>query len=528
VSVNGTFTAPAQNITNSGAPQPYTFDVNAPSGSVTIGVKAANTGTGRYPFVDIVTFPASGGGTDTAPPETTIDNVSQTDTGGRDVSISFSGTDNVGVTGFECRRGTEAFAACTSPKVYNDLSPASYTFEVRAKDAAGNVDQSPASITWTVSASAPTTLFPGIRWYPLMGVYAGTNQGWVSEPALIDQQYANYVGPTRENAYLDLDADDERYWFVGGRKIRWRDVLVNESLAPTSRAQAQDPNWSNYKWNQNDVITEMLNASTNVTANKAKLGIFVAVTATSERNPVPAFLMNDPRGLTWTDGQGKDHVRLDKQAGYEAVADFLIALTKRYGNDTRIASIAIGEYYTNPDGGGLPADLDYDAFRTNIKHVWSQVIAAAPPDADGERINIVQTQPILSGDFVTATDMANIGIGISGSGAQLFAASDPMDSVRQQLYGVVPLQHQVNTGPLGGPATWDGTPNPWGFTNGQTVPMRYEHVAWYHSNKGKVPLDSLYMRDNSTYISQWHEAYGRFGPNGTDSGRWGQIPNYPA
>jgi hypothetical protein len=63
VSVNGTFTAPAQAITNSGAPQPYTFHVNAPSGNdVRIGVKAANTGTGRNPFLDYVTFPPSGGG----------------------------------------------------------------------------------------------------------------------------------------------------------------------------------------------------------------------------------------------------------------------------------------------------------------------------------------------------------------------------------------------------------------------------------------------------------------------------------
>jgi hypothetical protein len=62
VSVNGTFTAPAQAITNSGAPAPYTFDVNAPSGSVKIGVKAANTGLGRHPFLDYVTFPPSGGG----------------------------------------------------------------------------------------------------------------------------------------------------------------------------------------------------------------------------------------------------------------------------------------------------------------------------------------------------------------------------------------------------------------------------------------------------------------------------------
>src|SRR5215210_7221156 len=63
VSVNGTFTAAAQAITNSGAPQPYTFHVNAPSGNnVRIGVKAANTGTGRKPFVDYATFPPSGGG----------------------------------------------------------------------------------------------------------------------------------------------------------------------------------------------------------------------------------------------------------------------------------------------------------------------------------------------------------------------------------------------------------------------------------------------------------------------------------
>jgi hypothetical protein len=59
VGVNGDFTvAPAQAITNSGAPAPYTFDVNAPSGSgVKIGVKAANTGSGRHPFLDYATFP---------------------------------------------------------------------------------------------------------------------------------------------------------------------------------------------------------------------------------------------------------------------------------------------------------------------------------------------------------------------------------------------------------------------------------------------------------------------------------------
>ena len=62
VSVNDTFTAPAQAITNSGAPRAYTFNVNAPSGDVQIGVKASNTGAGRHPFLDYVTFPPSSGG----------------------------------------------------------------------------------------------------------------------------------------------------------------------------------------------------------------------------------------------------------------------------------------------------------------------------------------------------------------------------------------------------------------------------------------------------------------------------------
>ena len=175
----------------------------------------------------------------------------------------------------------------------------------------------------------------------------------------------------------------------------------------------------------------------------------------------------------------------------------------------------------------IPADFDYNAFRTNIKQVWSQVIAASPRDANGDRVPFIQSGPIVAGDFVTATDIANIGVGVSGSGAQIFSSAGGIESVRKQLYGVVPLTHQVNTGPLGSNATWDGTPNPWGYTNGASVPVRYEHVAWHFGSQGKVPLDSLMMRDDAAYQAQWHEAYTQFGPNGTQVVQWGQIPNYP-
>jgi hypothetical protein len=376
-------------------------------------------------------------------------------------------------------------------------------------------------------AIADTTTFPGIRWYPVMGVYKGATSGWISNRTLLQEQYDFWVGTSRENRYLDLgDGDAERYWFAGGQKIRWRHCLVDENLAPTSHTQARDPNWSNYRWNQQDIFTEMLAGSSAASQDKAKLGLFVAVTATSEKNPIPTWLLRDPRKLTWTDGQGKDHVRLDKDEGWLAVADFLVAMARRYGLDKRIASLTIGEYYTNPNGGGIPTDFDYTAYRANAKKVWSDVTQNAPRDSSGARMNIVQAEPIVSGGYVTATNIANIGIGVSGSSARIFA-NDVLDRLRQQLYGVVPLQHQVNSGTIGNPVTFNGTPNPWGYARGRTVAQRYEHVVWYYGSKGVAPLDSMYLGAYGSLRDQWIQAYDQFGPNGSRVAQWGQLPNYP-
>ncbi|MDQ3704215.1 MAG: hypothetical protein M3437_03150 [Chloroflexota bacterium] len=156
VSVNGTFTAPAEAITNSGAPQPYTFDVNAPSGSVQIGVKAANTGSGRNPFVDVVTFPASGSLTDTTPPETTITSGPSGSLSGTMATFGFTSSEP-GST-FQCQLlGLEsAPASCTSPKSYSGLKAGTqYTFSVVATDTSGNTDPTgPATSTFTPSGAS--------------------------------------------------------------------------------------------------------------------------------------------------------------------------------------------------------------------------------------------------------------------------------------------------------------------------------------------------------------------------------------
>lgn len=89
---------------------------------------------------------------DGTPPDTSI-TTAPSDGTSTSASIPFTGTDDVGVDHFECKIDAGAYATCTSPKAYSGLSTGSHTFSVRAHDAAGNVDATPATATWTISAA---------------------------------------------------------------------------------------------------------------------------------------------------------------------------------------------------------------------------------------------------------------------------------------------------------------------------------------------------------------------------------------
>ena len=97
---------------------------------------------------------------DTTPPDTAITAAPSNPSTDRAAVFSFAGTDTVTPTAsltYECKLDAEVFAPCTSPKPYAGLSDGSHTFQVRAKDAAGNVDPTPASRTWQISAATGTT-----------------------------------------------------------------------------------------------------------------------------------------------------------------------------------------------------------------------------------------------------------------------------------------------------------------------------------------------------------------------------------
>jgi MYXO-CTERM domain-containing protein len=91
---------------------------------------------------------------DTPAPDTTLTSAPANPTS--DPSAAFTFTSDTGAL-FECSLDGAAFEPCTSPTSFLLLSEGPHTFQVRARDAAGNVDDSPASHAWTIDLTAPDT-----------------------------------------------------------------------------------------------------------------------------------------------------------------------------------------------------------------------------------------------------------------------------------------------------------------------------------------------------------------------------------
>ncbi|MES2569975.1 MAG: delta-60 repeat domain-containing protein, partial [Verrucomicrobiota bacterium] len=90
--------------------------------------------------------------TDNDPPDTTI---SSSFTSSTSASIVLTATDNVAVAGFEGRLDAAPFASVTNPVVLTGLGEGAHTYEIRARDTAGNMDATPAAVSWTVDTLTP-------------------------------------------------------------------------------------------------------------------------------------------------------------------------------------------------------------------------------------------------------------------------------------------------------------------------------------------------------------------------------------
>ncbi len=90
---------------------------------------------------------------DTSPPDTRIESGPGALVAETSATFRFSSPD--AVVAFECTLDTEAFAACTSPWQVRDLADGEHTFAVRAIDALGASDPTPAEWTWVVDTVEP-------------------------------------------------------------------------------------------------------------------------------------------------------------------------------------------------------------------------------------------------------------------------------------------------------------------------------------------------------------------------------------
>jgi len=95
----------------------------------------------------VVPDPAPTDTTDTVPPETTLTGQPKAKTNKKAATFTF--TSSEANSSFECSLNATPFVSCTSPHGVKGRKGKN-SFAVRAKDAAGNVDPTPASFDWKV------------------------------------------------------------------------------------------------------------------------------------------------------------------------------------------------------------------------------------------------------------------------------------------------------------------------------------------------------------------------------------------
>jgi hypothetical protein len=157
----------------------YTFSGLTGTGTFQIEARLQNnTSTGGASHMGLDDVKTFAGGPDTTPPETYITSgyghVSSsigcvTDS----TSNAFEFHSNEQGSSFECQLSkdyvvVQPWADCTSPKSYSNLSrdelwEATYEFDVRATDPAGNVDPTPARRYWFIDTAPPDTTAPTVN-----------------------------------------------------------------------------------------------------------------------------------------------------------------------------------------------------------------------------------------------------------------------------------------------------------------------------------------------------------------------------
>ena len=92
---------------------------------------------------------------DSSTPDTVIDSGPSTPTTATEASFTFSSLDAGLGASFTCARDNVAAVPCVSPWIVDGLADGTHTVRITVRDAAGNVDPSPATRSWRVDTTPP-------------------------------------------------------------------------------------------------------------------------------------------------------------------------------------------------------------------------------------------------------------------------------------------------------------------------------------------------------------------------------------
>jgi hypothetical protein len=183
---------------------------------------AGNAGTAVAATTD-----ASAVTIDLTAPETAITSQPASLSGSASATFAFGSADTSAL--FEASLDGVAYASATSPVTFTGLSDGSHTFAVRAIDAAGNVDATPATYTWTVDTIAPDTTItsqPASLSGSVSATFAFNGTGAVRYEASLDG--AAYASATSPATYTGLSEGAHTF------EVRAIDAAGNVDATPAS------------------------------------------------------------------------------------------------------------------------------------------------------------------------------------------------------------------------------------------------------------------------------------------------------
>jgi hypothetical protein len=269
---------------------------------------------------------------DTTAPDTIITASIASPTTATSASFSFTSDEPAGTTGttYACSLDGAVFSACTSPQPYVALALGSHTFSVRATDAAGNVDATPASVTWligttpTVTAKSPADSAtgvptgPGPKGQPIKATfsramdattitsssYTLTSQAGLAVAATVTYDSATTTATLTPNAVL---ANDTLYTARLEATIKAADGLPLAAAVSWTFRTALPPVIVTFASTNTRSIVEGTDAATQYTyafaiANAATVTNVVPRCASASQTPALGALV--PGSLTFTNTGG--------------------------------------------------------------------------------------------------------------------------------------------------------------------------------------------------------------------------------